>query len=95
MARLFSRYAPPRGELRCVVLNACWSLATGEDPSMLVPFTVAMDGPISDRGALEFSRGFYDALGAGLDFCDAYEEGCSSVELAAPGARFESRLLRD
>lgn len=94
VARLFARYAPPRGSLRCVVLNACWSRATGEEASMQVPFTVAMDGPISDRGALEFSRGFYDALGAGLDYEVAYEEGCSSVELAAPGARFEALLLR-
>ncbi|MCA9711441.1 MAG: CHAT domain-containing protein [Myxococcales bacterium] len=94
LARLLSRYAPPAGVLRCVVLNACWSLETGESMSMDVPLTIAMDGPISDRGALEFSRGFYDALGAGLDFAAAYEEGRSCVEIAAPGAKFESVLLR-
>lgn len=94
LARLFGRYAPPVGPLRCVVLNACWSLATGESMAMDVPFTVAMDGPISDRGALEFSRGFYDALGAGLDFATAYAEGRSCVELAAPKGKFGSILLR-
>lgn len=94
LARLFARYAPPNGALRCVVLNACWSLSTGESTAMDVPFTVAMDGPISDRGALEFSRGFYDALGAGLAFPDAYEEGRTCVDLAAPDAKFEAVFLR-
>ncbi|MCH9684139.1 MAG: SIR2 family protein [Deltaproteobacteria bacterium] len=94
VARLFARYAAPAGPLRCVVLNACWSRLTGEQPAMNVPFTVAMDGPVSDQGAQEFSRGFYDALGAGMDYDRAYEEGCSSAELGAPGARFESVLLR-
>ncbi len=94
VARLFARNAPPEGSLRCVVLNACWSRTTGEDDSMSVEFTVAMDGPVSDRGALEFSRGFYDGLGAGLDFARAYEEGLGCVELAAPDVRFEAVLLR-
>jgi len=94
VARLLSRYAPPSGGLRCVVLNACWTLDTGEATSMGVPFTVAMDGPISDTGALEFSRGFYDALGAGREFPDAFEEGRSCVDLAAPDAQFVAVFLR-
>ena len=92
LARLFSRYAA-KGSLRCVLLNACWSLAIGELPNMEVAFTIAMDGPISDRGAVEFSRGFYDALGAGMDIAEAHEEGMISVDLAAPGATFQCRLL--
>lgn len=94
VARLFARYAPPHGSLRCVVLNACWSRTIGDEASMEVPFTVAMDGPISDDGALEFSRGFYDALGAGFDFPRAFEEGQACVELAAPGATFNVDLIR-
>lgn len=94
VARLFGRYAPPSGRLQCVVLNACWTLATGESTAMDVPFTVAMDGPISDAAAMEFSRGFYDALGAGRGFSDAYAEGRSCVELAAPDSRFDSVLLQ-
>lgn len=94
VARLLSRYAPPAGALRCVVLNACWTLDTGEATSMGVPFTIAMDGPISDAGALEFSRGFYDALGAGRQFPDAFEEGRSCVDLAAPDAQFVAVFLR-
>jgi hypothetical protein len=94
LARLFSRYAA-KGTLRCVLLNACWSLSIGELPSMSVPFTIAMDGPISDVAALEFSRGFYDALGAGMDIAEAYDEGMTCVDLAAPNSKFGCTLCRD
>jgi hypothetical protein len=93
LAGLFARYAAPEGRLRCVLLNTCWSLATGKAISMGVPVTIAMDGPISDAGALEFSRGFYDALGAGLGFAEAYREGRSCVDLAVTNAQFVSVLL--
>jgi hypothetical protein len=53
-----------------------------------------MNGPISDKAAIEFSRGFYDAIGAGKDIPFAYEEGCRRVDLAAPGTQFKSKLLR-
>ncbi len=95
LAKLVSRYAQPSGPLRCLLLNACWSRTIGEDASMRVPFVIAMDGPVDDRGILEFSRGFYDALGAGRDVPEAYAEGCNNVELNAPGVRFESILLRN
>lgn len=93
LAKLFARHAS-KGTLRCVLLNACWSSELGSLPEMTVPFAIGMDGPISDIGALEFSRGFYDAIGAGEDVAAAYEEGMSCVELAAPGATFVCRLLR-
>ncbi|PRQ07833.1 SIR2 family protein [Enhygromyxa salina] len=94
LARLFARHAA-KGSLRCVLLNACWSLSIGESPSMSVPFTIAMDGPISDVAAIEFSRGFYDALGAGMDIAEAHEEGMTCVDLVAPGAKFDCQLLRE
>lgn len=40
-----------------------------------------MDGPISDKAAIEFTRGFYDALGVGKSLREAFEEGCSNVAL--------------
>lgn len=93
LAQMFSSYAPPEGSLRCVVFNACFSISTGEEVSMDVPFAVAMNGPISDRGALEFSRGFYDALGAGCDIPRAFREGMTCVNAVTPGARFDATLL--
>ncbi len=80
--------------IRCVILNACYSLAQGELIGMGVPFTIAMESTIDDDAAVEFSRGFYDALGAGRDIEFAYQEGCRTVKLAAPATRFESRIIK-
>lgn len=92
LADLFQAYSPP---IRCVILNACFSLSQGQLTSLGVPFTVAMEGSISDSAAIEFSRGFYDAIGAGRDIDFAYEEGCRTVKLAAPNSRFVSQILAD
>jgi hypothetical protein len=94
LGRMFSRYVPPRGRLECVVLNACYSFTTGALTSSLgVPYTIAMEGPISDPAAIEFSRGFYDAIGAGKGISFAYEEGCGRVALKGLDGHFEAKLL--
>lgn len=65
--------------IKCVVLNGCESLS-----NMSVPIcarTVGMDTSLVDDAAIEFSRGFYDALAAGKDIDFAIEEGISSVNL--------------
>lgn len=90
LAEFFQAYSPP---LECVLLNACYSTAQGNLISLGVPFTIVMDGPISDKAAIEFSRGFYDAIGAGRDVEFAYNEGCRSVKLSCPDTRFSSVLL--
>jgi|SRR6478752_6442841 len=94
LAKMFSRYVPPRGRLECVILNACYSLTTGALTSSLgVPYTIAMEGPIGDQAAIEFSRGFYDAIGAGMGITFAYEEGCDRVALKGLDGHFKAKLL--
>lgn len=91
LGELLSAYSPP---IDCALLNACYSISQGQLTSLGIPFTVAMEGPISDNAAIEFSRGFYDAVGAGKSVSFAYEEGCRTVKLAAPNARFISQILK-
>ena len=91
LADLFKAYS---STLRCVVLNACYSHSQGELIALGVDFTVAIEGQLEDDAAREFSRGFYDALGAGKEIDFAYEEGCRRVGLAVPKATFVSKLLR-
>lgn len=91
LADLFQAYSPP---IQCTILNACYSISQGQLTSLGVPFTIAMEGPISDEAAIEFSRGFYDAIGAGREIDFAYEEGCRTVKLAAPNTQFVSKILR-
>jgi len=40
-----------------------------------------MDAPVNDQAAIEFVRGFYDAVAAGRDYDFAVEEGRSAVAL--------------
>ncbi len=91
LSELFQAYSPP---IQCVILNACYSISQGRLTALGVPFTIGMEGAISDDAAIEFSRGFYDAIGAGREVDFAYEEGCRSVKLAAPNAQFVSKILK-
>ena len=78
LAKLFQAYPA----IECVLLNACYSMSQGELISQAVPFTIAMEGTLNDAAAIEFSRGFYDALGAKRPIESAYQQGCLSIELA-------------
>jgi soluble P-type ATPase len=93
LASLFGAYAKPSGSLECVILNACYSISQGTLVSLSTPFTIAMEGAISDDAAIEFSRGFYDAVGADKGVAFSYEEGCRNVALSAPTSRFVSKIL--
>jgi CHAT domain len=90
LANLFKRY---KATIRCVLLNACKGLAQGESISFGIPYTIAMEGDLDDKAALAFSRGFYEALGAGHEIDVAYEEGQSRVSLTAPQSKSVSQLF--
>jgi NTP pyrophosphatase (non-canonical NTP hydrolase) len=59
--------------IRCVVLNACNSLASLD--RSLAAFTVGMEASVDDESAIEFSRGFYDAICSGKNIEFAVAEG--------------------
>jgi len=86
LSRLFARY--PR--IKCVVLNTCESLAR---LISLAPFTVGMQAPVDDEAAVEFARGFYDALAAGRQIEFAVEEGIANVGLKNLQSNFPVRVL--
>nr|WP_199301698.1 AAA-like domain-containing protein [Trichocoleus sp. FACHB-90] len=76
LARLFKLF-----KVECVLLNACYSEAQAEAIYQYVDYVVGMNRAIGDRAAIEFAVGFYDALGAGRSYEDAYEFGCSAIDL--------------
>lgn len=92
LTALFDEYAHPRGRLRCVVLNSCWSAAAGQ-PNSEVPTMIAMKGPLDDRAALAFAEGFYDAIGAGHDFAAGYREAVRRAKSLASGQPFHALLF--
>ncbi|GCF09736.1 CHAT domain-containing protein [Dictyobacter arantiisoli] len=84
-----------RQTLRCVLLNACYTFSMGQHIALGIPYVIAMPGPIQDRASIEFSRGFYDAIGAGLDIERAYLEGLSTVRFAHLDHNFLALLLQE
>ena len=92
LARQFGNY---RQTLRCVLLNACYSLRIGQGIALGIPYVIAMSGAVYDQAAIEFSRGFYDAFGAGEDIERAYREGLSAVRFAGLDRDFLALLLRE
>ncbi|MGH2496970.1 MAG: CHAT domain-containing protein [Ktedonobacteraceae bacterium] len=76
LLELFQRYP----SISCVLLNACYSTVQGRLLASSIPFTIAMDTPITDDVAIAFSCGFYDALGAGHPIDFAFEEGIFSIK---------------
>jgi NTP pyrophosphatase (non-canonical NTP hydrolase) len=75
LAELLTRHP----SVRCVVLNACESLATLT--ASIAPFTVGMEVSVDDQSAIEFAVGFYDAVARGKDIEFAVAEGKDAARL--------------
>ncbi|MDJ0899183.1 MAG: CHAT domain-containing protein [Xenococcus sp. MO_188.B8] len=79
LANLFKRFAE-RG-LECVVLNACYTETQANEIAKHIDYVVAMNSAIGDNAAIQFAVGFYDELGAGWSYEDAYKGGCDEIAL--------------
>jgi hypothetical protein len=85
-----------RPSIRLVVLNACdTGRASAQDPfSSLagalvrrrIPAVVAMQFPVTDRAAIEFSRSFYGALASGRRVEEGVTEARQDIRYALPGS---------
>jgi len=78
LAALFEQFA---GQVRCVVLNACYSEGQARAIARHIPHVIGMRRAIGDRAAIAFSIGFYQALGAGRSVEQAYRLGCVQIGL--------------
>jgi hypothetical protein len=78
LAGLFGLF---KGKIKCVVLNACYSEAQAEAIYQHVDCVVGMKQAIGDKAAIQFAKGFYDALGAGRSFEDAFAFGRNAIDL--------------
>jgi NTP pyrophosphatase (non-canonical NTP hydrolase) len=81
IGKLVGRYS----SIKCVVFNACYS--AGGLSVAVAPLTIGMDDSVSDEAAIQFARGFYDAVFAGKPYDRAVEEGklaCATKGLTLP-----------
>lgn len=76
LAALFKLFAET---VECVILNSCYSEAQAVAISEHIEYVVGMRKAVCDKVAIEFSIGFYDALGAGKSVEQAFEFGCTAI----------------
>jgi CHAT domain len=78
LADFFELFA---GKIECVVLNACYSEVQADAIAYHIDYVIGMNQAIGDGAAIQFTTGFYDALGAGRSVEEAYRFGCSAIQL--------------
>lgn len=71
-------------QVECVVLISCYSESQAKVICNHIPYVIGMKKEIDDDAAIEFSVGFYDALGAGWSYEKAFEMGKSSIQMKFP-----------
>lgn len=69
------------GDIRCVVLSACYSANQAQALVRLVPCVVGMSQAVQDESAIAFSAGFYQALAFGESVQTAFELGRARIGL--------------
>ncbi len=67
--------------VECVLLNACYSETQAEAIYQHLNCVIGMEHAITDKAAIQFSTAFYDALGAGRSYKDAFDFGCNNIDL--------------
>ncbi|QOJ19878.1 MAG: CHAT domain-containing protein [Gammaproteobacteria bacterium] len=78
LAKLFHHF---KDELKCVVLNACYSKIQAEEIQKEIDYVVGMSAAVDDDSASKFAVAFYDAVFAGTDFRTAFDLGCTALDL--------------
>ena len=78
LARLFALCSD---HVKCDVLNACYGETQAEAIVQHIDYVIGMSADIGDEASVQFSVGFYDALGAGRNFETAFEFGKIAIDL--------------
>jgi len=91
LAALFRTFAD---RTRAVILNACFTEPQAEAIAEHIDFVIGTRREIGDDTATAFSRGFYQALGAGRSIEDAFTLGCTQIQLQGLGEHLVPVLLR-
>lgn len=81
-ARVLSQlFSVLKDNIRCVILNACYSEDQARTIAKYIDCIVGMSGAIGDSSAISFASAFYQALGYGRDVATAFELGCIQIDL--------------
>jgi hypothetical protein len=72
-----------KDNIRCVVLNACYSERQAQAIAAHIDCVIGMSKAIGDSAAVSFAEAFYQALGYGRDVKAAFDLGCLQIDRRA------------
>ncbi len=82
-----------KDNIRCVILNACYSESQAQAIAEHVDCVIGMSRAIGDSAAIRFSKAFYQALGYGKDVKTAFDSGCAEIDLGNMEEQDTPKLL--
>lgn len=84
-----------QGNIRCVVLNACYSEKQARAIGQHIDFVIGMTKAVGDKSAIRFAAAFYQALGYGKDVQTAFKLGCLQIHLEDLQEQDTPQLIAD
>jgi len=85
-----------RDNIRCVILNACFSMEQSRAISKHIECVVGMSHEIRDTTAIAFSSAFYLAIASGRSVKNAFDQGINEIMLAEiPEEHIPKLLVRN
>ncbi len=82
-----------KDNIRCVVLNACYSERQAQAIAQHIDCVIGMSKAIGDSTAISFARAFYQALGYGEHVKAAFDMGCAQIVLEGLDEHDKPKLL--
>lgn len=70
-----------KGDIRCVLLNACFSVDQAEGIAEYIDYVIGMNTRIDDKASINFASAFYQALGYAQDIETAFELGKNQLAI--------------
>lgn len=85
-----------KDNIRCVILNACFSLEQACAISQHIDCVIGMSSSISDKAAIAFSAAFYLAIASERSVKNAFDQGINELMLwRIPEEHIPQLLVRD
>lgn len=84
-----------KDNIRCVVLNACFSETQARAIAQHIDVVVGMSDEIDDRSAISFASSFYQALGYGRTVQEAFDLGCNQIDMENLNEQDVPKLIAD
>lgn len=82
-----------KANIRCVVLNACYSEQQARAIAEHIDCVIGMSNAVSDSAVISFSSSFYGAIGYGRDIQTAFDLGRVAIDLDNLDEQDKPKLL--